>query len=113
LSNVALNIPLADAMADGAAAVERVLDSVLVVPEGREARVFEAMRHSALGAGKRLRPFLALASARICGAPDDRALRVGAAVELVHCYSLIHDDLPAMDDDDLRRGKPSCHKACL
>jgi farnesyl diphosphate synthase len=111
LSNVPLNIPLADAMADGAAAVERVLDSLLVVPEGAEARVFEAMRYSALGAGKRLRPFLALAGARICGASDDRALRVGAAVELVHCYSLIHDDLPAMDDDDLRRGKPSCHKA--
>ena len=103
--------PLADAMADGAAAVERVLDSLLQVPEGPEERVFEAMRYSALGAGKRLRPFLVLASARIFGVPDERALRAGAAVELVHCYSLIHDDLPAMDDDDLRRGKPSCHKA--
>jgi farnesyl diphosphate synthase len=111
LSDVATMIPLADAMADGAAAVERVIDSVLAVPEGPEKRVFEAMRYSSLGAGKRLRPFLALASARVCGAPDDQALRVGAAVELIHCYSLIHDDLPAMDDDDLRRGKPSCHKA--
>jgi farnesyl diphosphate synthase len=111
LSDVALRMPLADAMADGAAAVENVLDALLVVPEGPEERVFEAMRYSALGAGKRLRPFLALASARVCGAPDENALRVGAAVELVHCYSLIHDDLPAMDDDDLRRGKPSCHKA--
>ena len=98
-------------MAEGAAAVEQVLDAALKVPQGPEARVFEAMRYSALGAGKRLRPFLALASARVCGAPDERALRVGAAVELVHCYSLIHDDLPAMDNDDLRRGKPTCHKA--
>ena len=111
MGDVELLTPLADAMAEGAAAVEQVLDSVLEVPKGPEARVFEAMRYSALGAGKRLRPFLALASARVCGAPDERALRVGAAVELVHCYSLIHDDLPAMDDDDLRRGKPSCHKA--
>ncbi len=111
MSSTATLVPLADAMADGAAAVERVLDSVLAVPEGPESRLFEAMRYSSLGAGKRLRPFLALASARVCGAPDERALRVGAAVELVHCYSLIHDDLPAMDNDDLRRGKPTCHKA--
>ena len=111
MGDVGLLTPFADAMAEGAAAVEQVLDAALKVPQGPEARVFEAMRYSALGAGKRLRPFLALASARVCGAPDERALRVGAAVELVHCYSLIHDDLPAMDNDDLRRGKPTCHKA--
>jgi farnesyl diphosphate synthase len=103
--------PLEHALSEGAAAVEEVLDSVLTVPEGPESRLFEAMRYSALASGKRLRPFLALASGRLCGAPDGRALRVGAAIELVHCYSLIHDDLPAMDDDDMRRGRPSCHVA--
>jgi len=104
--------PLADALSEGAAAVEEVLAAILcAAPEGPEARLLEAMRYSSLGSGKRLRPFLALASGRLCGAPDGRALRVGAAIELVHCYSLIHDDLPAMDDDDLRRGRPSCHVA--
>jgi farnesyl diphosphate synthase len=69
------------------------------------------MRYATLGGGKRLRPFLVLCGARLCGASDENAFRVGAAIEMVHCYSLIHDDLPAMDDDDLRRGRPSCHKA--
>ena len=104
-------MPLEDALSEGAAAVEEGLDLVLTSPEGPEARLFEAMRYSSLGSGKRLRPFLALASGRLFGTPDARALRVGAAIELVHCYSLIHDDLPAMDDDDLRRGQPSCHIA--
>lgn len=98
-------------MESAAAAVDEVLDSILPVPTGHEARLFEAMRYSTLGSGKRLRPFLVLCGARISGASDARALRVGAAIELVHCYSLIHDDLPAMDDDDMRRGKPSCHIA--
>jgi farnesyl diphosphate synthase len=111
LSNVEILTPLADAMAEGAAAVDAVLDKFLAVPEGHEARLFEAMRHSTLGAGKRLRPFLVLASSRLCGVAETSALRVGAAVELIHCYSLVHDDLPAMDDDDMRRGKPSCHVA--
>jgi len=65
----------------------------------------------AAGQGKRLRPFLVRESARILGGDDVSALRVGAALEMVHCYSLVHDDLPAMDDDDLRRGRPTCHKA--
>lgn len=111
MSDVKILTPLAEAMAEGAAAVEKVLDRILTVPEGHEARLFEAMRYSTLGAGKRLRPFLVLASSRLCGVADSSALRVGAAVELIHCYSLVHDDLPAMDDDDLRRGKPSCHVA--
>ena len=104
-------VSLADAMAESAAAVEKVLDRVLPAPKGPESCLFEAMRYTTLGSGKRLRPFLVVCGARISGAPESRALRVGAAIELVHCYSLIHDDLPAMDDDDMRRGKPSCHVA--
>lgn len=77
------------------------------VPE----RLTQAMRHAVLGGGKRLRPFLVLESARICGLPDEAALNTAAALECIHCYSLAHDDLPAMDDDDLRRGRPTVHKA--
>uniref|UniRef100_UPI0035C99CAD polyprenyl synthetase family protein n=1 Tax=uncultured Methylobacterium sp. TaxID=157278 RepID=UPI0035C99CAD len=73
--------------------------------------LMEAMRHAVLGGGKRLRPFLAVETARMLGGPEAGALAAGAGVELVHCYSLVHDDLPAMDDDDLRRGKPTVHKA--
>ncbi len=74
-------------------------------------RVMAAMRYAVLGQGKRLRPFLVAASAALFDVPRSQALRVGAALECVHCYSLVHDDLPAMDDDDLRRGKPAAHKA--
>jgi farnesyl diphosphate synthase len=77
----------------------------------RPQRLMQAMRHGALAGGKRLRPFLAIEAARMLGATGDGALRAGAAIELVHCYSLVHDDMPAMDDDDLRRGKPTVHKA--
>jgi len=103
--------PLPEAMAEGAAAVEQILDEVLAAPPGHEARLFEAMRYASLDGGKRLRPFLTLECARLFDTPDSYSLRAGVAVELIHCYSLIHDDLPAMDDDDLRRGKPSCHIA--
>jgi farnesyl diphosphate synthase len=98
-------------MTAAAKAVERVLDEVLPRPSGQEARLLEAMRYATLGAGKRLRPYLVRAASRITRADDAGALRVGAAIELIHSYSLVHDDLPAMDDDDLRRGRPSCHKA--
>jgi farnesyl diphosphate synthase len=74
-------------------------------------RLAEAMRHAVFGGGKRLRPFLVLESARLCGMTDEAALNAGAALECVHCYSLVHDDLPAMDDDDMRRGRPTVHKA--
>lgn len=74
-------------------------------------RLAEAMRYATLGEGKRLRPFLVVESAALFDVPRSRALRVGAALECVHCYSLIHDDLPAMDDDDMRRGKPTVHRA--
>ena len=73
-------------------------------------RLLSAMRYAVLGAGKRLRPFLVIESARLFNVPREFALRVGAALECVHCYSLVHDDLPAMDDDDLRRGEPTIHK---
>ena len=99
------------ALSSAAADTEALLDRLLP-PGGFPApRVTEAMRYAALGEGKRLRPFLTVESAALFGVPRERALRAGAALECVHCYSLVHDDLPAMDDDDLRRGKPTVHKA--
>ena len=77
----------------------------------RPARLLEAMRYSSLGGGKRLRPFLVIESARLFGVVGEAALRTACALEMIHCYSLVHDDLPAMDDDDLRRGRPTTHKA--
>jgi farnesyl diphosphate synthase len=78
--------------------------------DGREP-LYEAMRHAAIGGGKRLRPLLTIAAARLFAIDRERALRVGCAIEAIHVYSLIHDDLPCMDDDDMRRGKPTVHKA--
>jgi len=74
-------------------------------------RIVEAMRYSVLGGGKRVRPIMVLSACRACGADPERALSGACSVELIHAYSLVHDDLPAMDDDAMRRGKPSCHKA--
>ena len=91
-------------------AVERVMDPHLTVTNELESRLFEAMRYSFMSGGKRLRPILVLASSELFDVPKSRAIRVAAAVEAIHVSSLIHDDLPAMDDDDLRRGVPSCHK---
>ena len=90
---------------------DSVLERLLKPPSGLEARVYEAMRYSALAPGKRLRPLLVLASSRLFGVSRTGALQVAAAIEMVHAYSLIHDDLPAMDNSDLRRGRPTCHKA--
>jgi farnesyl diphosphate synthase len=90
----------------------RLLDQRPLTGEiARPARLVAAMRHGVLNGGKRLRPFLVMESAALFSADADAALRVAAALECVHCYSLIHDDLPAMDDDDLRRGQPTVHKA--
>ena len=100
-----------ESLAESAQAVNEVLDHLLPLDDLPEARLVEAMRYATLGGGKRIRPVLVLAGARLFGVAEICALRVGAAVELVHCYSLIHDDLPAMDDDDLRRGRPTCHVA--
>ena len=77
----------------------------------RPKRLIEAMRYASLGGGKRLRPFLTVETAALFGVPREHALMAGAAIECIHCYSLVHDDLPAMDDDDLRRGRPTVHKA--
>jgi farnesyl diphosphate synthase len=98
------------AMQDLAQRVEAAITSLLPSTELAESRLFDAMRHGCLAGGKRLRPFLVAESARLFGVKADCALRTAAAVELVHCYSLIHDDLPAMDDADLRRGRPTVHK---
>jgi farnesyl diphosphate synthase len=111
MSDLATMLTLEDAMAETARLAEDVLEHVLPRPEGPEAKLYEAMRYATLGGGKRLRPFFARAAAQLFGAPDRRSLRVGAAIELVHAYSLVHDDLPAMDDDALRRGRPTCHIA--
>jgi len=90
----------------------RLLDDALLPEElARPKRLMDAMRHVALGGGKRLRPFLVVETAALFHAPRPRALMAGAALECVHCYSLAHDDLPAMDNDDLRRGRPTAHKA--
>src|SRR5271154_6183734 len=77
----------------------------------RPKRLIEAMRYATLGGGKRLRPFLTVETARALGRTDSGPMRVGAAIECIHAYSLIHDDLPSMDDDDLRRGRPTTHRA--
>ena len=83
------------------------LDSASARPE----RLLESMRYASLGGGKRIRPFLVVAGAEMFGVPRRQSLMVGAALELVHCYSLVHDDLPQMDNDDLRRGRPTTHRA--
>lgn len=107
---------LASALSETAEAIEALLDALLQDKSEsgeihRPGRLLAAMRHSALGGGKRLRPFLVVETAKLFGVPPERALRAGAAVELAHCYSLVHDDLPAMDDDDTRRGRPTVHRA--
>ena len=93
------------------AELDRLFGSLLAVPPDPRAPLYEAMRHAAIGGGKRLRPLLVMAACGLFHVDRDRALRVGLAVECIHVYSLIHDDLPAMDDDDLRRGKPTVHRA--
>jgi len=96
-----------------AVATETFLDQALVARNNpaAPARLLEAMRYAALGPGKRLRPFLVMETTRLLGLSGDGPVRAGAALECVHCYSLVHDDLPAMDDDDLRRGRPTVHRA--
>ena len=98
------------ALEQAARMTDAALGKLLVVPPGLESRVYQAMRYSALAPGKRLRPFLVLASAHLFGVAHRCALQVAAAIEMVHAYSMIHDDLPAMDNSDLRRGRPTCHK---
>jgi farnesyl diphosphate synthase len=98
-------------MARAATTVEQALDVLRPAGEGAEGRLAEAMRYATLGGGKRLRGFLVVQTAALFSVNETCAARVAASVEMMHAYSLVHDDLPAMDNDDLRRGKPSTHKA--
>ncbi|BAT19895.1 polyprenyl synthetase family protein [Asaia bogorensis] len=101
---------LAASLGTAARAIESTIDRLLPMVDGDESVLLEAMRYAALGGGKRLRGYLVTEIAGIFGAEPEGALRVAASVEMLHAYSLVHDDLPAMDDDDLRRGQPSTHK---
>ena len=94
-----------------AAGIDTLFDQLLAVPSDPRGPLYEAMRHAAVAGGKRLRPLLVRAAGDLFHVDRDLTLRVGAAVEAMHVYSLIHDDLPCMDDDDMRRGKPTVHKA--
>jgi farnesyl diphosphate synthase len=97
---------------DAEGLLDRLLGKALAGEElARPARLLDAMRYASLGAGKRFRPFLVVESASLFGVPREQAMMAGVALECVHCYSLVHDDLPAMDNDDLRRGQPTAHKA--
>ncbi|UYN93227.1 MAG: polyprenyl synthetase family protein [Enhydrobacter sp.] len=98
------------ALASAASSVEQTMDRLLPKGSADEARIYEAMRYASLGGGKRLRAFFVLAGATLFKVAPLSALRTASAIEFVHAYSLVHDDLPAMDDDDLRRGRPSCHR---
>ncbi len=91
--------------------IDSAFDAFLPVPQDSRARLVEAMRHAAIGGGKRVRPLLLTATAELFGVGRVPAVNAACAVEAIHCYSLIHDDLPCMDDDDLRHGKPTVHKA--
>ncbi len=104
-----MNVDLQSALEEAASRVEIALDELLPETDGVEKRLHDAMRYAALGGGKRLRPFLAMQSGRLFGLEPEMMARVAAAVECVHTYSLVHDDLPAMDDDTLRRGKATTH----
>jgi len=97
------------ALAETSREMDRILEKLLPVPGGRHGRVQEAMRYAVFAGGKRLRPFLVATSAKLFDVPARSALRVAAALEAMHTYSLVHDDLPCMDDDTLRRGKPTTH----
>lgn len=108
---VANDTLLKSALEDIQRDVDQGFDGFLPVPQDQRARLVEAMRYAAIGGGKRLRPLLVVATAELFKVPRATALRAGIAVEAIHVYSLIHDDLPCMDDDSLRRGKPTLHKA--
>ncbi len=108
---VATEVDLSRAMSRVAGVVENELESLMPAVEGAESRLVDAMRYATLGGGKRLRAFLVMETANLFSVSETCAARVAASVEMLHAYSLVHDDLPAMDDDDLRRGKPSTHKA--
>jgi farnesyl diphosphate synthase len=104
-------LSLKAAMERVAAEIDHQFDLLLRVPDDPRGPLYEAMRHAAIGGGKRIRPLLTVATAELFNVDRQRAIRTAAAIECIHVYSLVHDDLPAMDNDDLRRGKPTVHKA--
>jgi len=105
------SLPLESALRQVAAEIDAQFDRLLEVPDDPRADLYRAMRHAAIGGGKRLRPLLVFATAQLFSVDRQCAARVATALECIHVYSLIHDDLPAMDNDDMRRGKPTVHKA--
>jgi farnesyl diphosphate synthase len=105
------SLALRAALEEVAGDIDRRFDLLLSVPDDSRANLYRAMRHAAIGGGKRLRPLLVTATASLFAVDRSCALTVATAIECIHVYSLVHDDLPAMDDDDLRRGKPTVHKA--
>ncbi|MGW8190567.1 polyprenyl synthetase family protein [Sphingomonas hankookensis] len=111
MATVAPPVSLNAALREISAEMDRQFDALLPVPDDPRANLYRAMRHAAIGGGKRLRPLLVFATARLFNVERIRAARASLAIECIHVYSLIHDDLPAMDDDDMRRGKPTVHKA--
>ena len=108
---VASGTLLGDALARIQREVDAAFDQFLPVPDDTRAPLIEAMRYAAIGGGKRVRPLLTVATSELYGVARDAAVRTGCAVEAIHVYSLVHDDLPCMDDDDLRHGKPTLHRA--
>ena len=102
--------PFASFAREWSSPIEETLDGLLPAPSTRPERLHEAMRYVVFPGGKRLRPVLALMGCKVTGGDQSRALEAAAAVELLHSYSLVHDDLPCMDNDDLRRGRATCHK---
>jgi farnesyl diphosphate synthase len=105
------DLGLSRALETIAADIDRQFDLLLPLPSDPRRKLYEAMRHAAIGGGKRLRPLLVIAACRLFNVDSQAALRVATAIECIHVYSLIHDDMPCMDDDDVRRGKPTVHKA--
>ncbi|MCB2074837.1 MAG: polyprenyl synthetase family protein [Novosphingobium sp.] len=110
LSGIADDI-LAEGLSQIAREVDSLFDALLPVPQDARARLIEAMRYATIGGGKRIRPLLLVSTAEMYGVDRDSALRAGVAIEAIHAYSLIHDDLPCMDDDAMRHGKPTVHCA--
>ena len=104
-------VAIGPSMRRAAAEIDALFEAILPDPPDPRQRLFEAMRYAAVGGGKRLRPLLTIAASDLFRVPRESAIRAGLAVECVHVHSLIHDDLPCMDDDDLRRGKPTVHRA--
>lgn len=100
---------LKQALKEAAEEVNRAMDNLIPRGEGEQGKLYEAMRYAAMAGGKRMRPFLVLQSSKLFGLTQQTALRAAASVEFIHAYSLAHDDLPAMDNSYLRRGKPTTH----